>query len=147
MERTERVRIKINDCDIQRILFRNFAGAPDKYNPNGCMANFWVLLTEEKGRELEDERLNVRWKPNRDGDIEPRLQVFVRWDKVPPKIFQKTANTEILLDEDTVSSLDYADILHADIVLAPYEYDPDKPLKAYVSRARFTIEDENNWDD
>lgn len=147
MEAKEYKRVKILDKDVKAILFRNFAGAPDKYHANGCMPNFWVVLTDEKGQELEiEERLNIRWKPNRDGDLEPRLQVFVRWDKIPPKVFQKTGDKEIALDKDTVVGLDYAEISHVDLIISPNEYDPDKPKKSYLSRGRFTIVDED-WDD
>ena len=147
METNRTNRIKIKDSDIKAILFRNFAGAPDRYNPNGCMANFWIVLNDEdRAKELEDQRLNIRWKPNRDGDMEPRLQLFIRWDKKPPKIFQKAGDTEVLLNEDTVSALDYADILHADLILSPHEYDPVKPMKAYIHLARFVVEDED-WND
>ena len=77
MEPKEYKRVKISDKDIKAILFRNFAGAPDKYHTDGCMPNFWIVLTDEKGQDLElNERLNIRWKPNRDGDLEPRLQVL-----------------------------------------------------------------------
>ncbi len=146
MEPREYVRVKINDKDIKAILFRNFSGAPDKFNPTGCMANFWIVLTEDKGTELErEERLNVKWKPNRDGDLEPRLQIFVRWDKLPPKVFKKTADGEVQLNEDTIVELDYADIAHCDLVLSPNDYDPNKPKKAYLSRARFFIDDEEDW--
>jgi len=145
MEQKEYVRVKINDKDIKAILFRNFSGAPDRYHQDGCMANFWIVLADEdKAHELEtEEKLNIRWKPNRDGDLEPRLQIFVRWDKFPPKIFQKTGDKEIQLNEDTIVGLDYADIVHCDLVLAPNEYDPAKPKKAYLNRARFYVEEED----
>jgi len=147
MEPREYKRVKISDKDIKAILFRNFAGAPDKYHTDGCMPNFWIVLTDEKGQDLElNERLNIRWKPNHDGDLEPRLQVFVRWDKIPPKVFQKCGDKEVQLDEETVVGLDYADIAHADLILSPNEYDPAKPKKSYLSRGRFTVMEED-WDD
>lgn len=144
MERTGRPKIRIRDEEVKAILFRNFAGAPDRFNPNGTMGNFWVVLEEEKARELEEARLNIRWKPNRDGDLEPRLQIFVRWDKVPPMVVLKTSTSETVLDEDTVSCLDYADIIHVNLVLSPNEYDPTKPKKAYLSRGKFTIEEDED---
>ena len=48
MERTGRPKIRIRDEEVKAILFRNFAGAPDRFNPNGTMGNFWVVLEEEK---------------------------------------------------------------------------------------------------
>ena len=147
MEAKNRVRIHIKDEDIKDILFRNFSGGPDRYNPNGCMANFWIVLNDEDyAKSLEDKNLNVRWKPNRDGDLEPRLQLFMRWDKYPPVIFKKSGDQEIQLNETTLGTLDYDDIAHADIWISPNNYDPNKPAKSYIAKAKFYVEDDE-WDD
>ena len=133
--------IDISGDDIVDILFRNLSGAPDNFNRNGCTPNFWIVLKEEKAHELQSLGLNVRWKPNRDGDEEPRLQVFARYEPFPPKIYKVTSRNTTLLDEETVKQLDYDEIAHLDLVISPYHWENNgnQGVKAYISRAYFTI--------
>lgn len=133
--------IEIADEDIRDLIFRNFSGAPDNFNKNGCTPNVWVVLEDEKARELEAQGLNIKWKPNRDGDLEPRLQVFARYEPFPPKIYKVTSNNTTLLDRDTVGQLDYDDIIHVDLVISPYHWESNGTtgIKSYISKGYFTI--------
>ena len=136
--------VLISDNDIKTILFRNFAGKPDDYHKNGQTPNFWVVLEDEKAKELEAQGFNVRWKPNRDGDDEARLQIFVRFEPFPPKVFQITSGGSTLLDEDSIAALDYAELVKVDLVLAPYRYEVNgrKGVKAYLGKGYFTIQED-----
>lgn len=137
--------IDIEDKDIIKPLFRNLSGAPDAYNKNGCVPNFWIVLTEEKAKELEALGLNIRWKPNHDNDLEPRLQVFARYEPFPPKIYKVTSNNTTLLDQDTVKSLDYDEIQHIDLVISPYHWESNGKtgVKAYISKGYFVIAEDS----
>lgn len=136
--------VLIADDEIKTIIFRNFGGKPDEYHKDGQMPNFWVVLTDEKAKELEQMGFNVKWKPNRDGDEEGRLQIFVRFDPFPPKVFQITTAGSVLLDRESVVSLDYAELVKVDLVLAPYYYEIQgrTGIKAYLGKGYFTINED-----
>ena len=43
------------------LIYKNFAGAPDKFNKNGQMPNFSVIIPEEDVGYFRDElKLNVK---------------------------------------------------------------------------------------
>lgn len=133
--------IAIDSKDMTAIMFRNFSGKPDNFNPNGTMGNFTIGLTEEKGHELEEQGLNVRWRDTPDGDKEPRLKVFVRYENFPPKVYRIVDGDAALLDKESVELLDNDDISDADLIISPYAYEfgGRKGVKAYLYRGYFTV--------
>lgn len=153
-EQSARKLVYIEDEDIVRIMFRNFAGNPDKYHKNGVMPNFWIVLTEEKAKELINMGMNVKERENRDGDLEYRLQVFVRFDNFPPTVVKICGRRQIRLDEDMIADLDRDEIEKIDLAISPYHYEMEgrTGIKAYLNKGYFTIiEDEfdrrYNFDD
>ena len=136
--------VAIEDKDVKAIIFRNFSGQPDNFNPKGAMGNFTIILSESKAKELENNGLNVVYKENRDGDLEARLKIFVRFEHVPPKVYQITGKNTVELDETTIRCLDTAEIAKADLIVSPYNYDFNgrKGVKAYLSKGYFTIEED-----
>ena len=106
-----------------RIGFRNFGGQEGKYNPAG-RRNFCVFLEEELGKTLEDDGWNVRWLQPRDDQETPQayLQVAVNFDNVPPKMIMITSGGKTVLDEDSVSLLDWAEISEIDLIIRPYNW-------------------------
>jgi hypothetical protein len=133
--------VYVEDKDIVTILFRNFAGAPDKYHRNSQMPNFWVVLTPEKAQELIDEGLNVREKLNRDGDTEYRLQVFVNYGNFPPTVIKICGKVQTKLDEDTIADLDRDELEKVDLAISPYRwtFEDRDGVKAYLDKGYFTI--------
>lgn len=139
MIRAQRKRtISIKDQDIETILFRNFRGAPDRWNKDGGKRSFTVVPTEEKAAELEEAGLYVRWKDFEDGTSEPRLKVMVRFDNIPPKILMGTDPQRMLpLMEEDVGQLDNAELVSVDLVINPYRFE-DK-CTAYLQTGYFVI--------
>lgn len=111
------------------ILFSNFSGRPDKYNPNGGKRNFSIVLDPKIAQDLSDRGWHTRTlRPREEGD-EPTsyLNVNVRFDVRPPKVFMITdSGNKVALNEATIGELDYADIERVDVALNPYEYQPGK---------------------
>ena len=136
--------VLIGDDDIKTIIFRNFAGKPDDYHRDGQMPNFWVVLTDEKAHELEEQGFNIKWKANRDGDNEGRLQIFVRFDPFPPKVYQITTGGTTSLDQESIVALDFAELVKVDLVLSPYRYEVNgrAGVKAYLGKGYFTIQED-----
>lgn len=135
--------IKIENA---RIIFRNFSGKPGKYNNEGDR-NFCVLLDEASATDLLQEGWNVKYLQPKDPEDDPQayLQVAVRYSNIPPKIWVVTAKQKTLLDEDSVSMLDWAELANVDLIIRPYNYNVrgQEGVKAYVKTMYCTIyEDE-----
>lgn len=131
----------IEDKDIDAIIFRNFAGNPDRYHKNGTLPNFWLVFPKDVASALSNKGFNVREKIGRDGDPEYRLQVFVRFDNWPPEVYKVCGRKKLLLDEETIKSLDRAEIEHVDVTLSPYHYKTAERegVRAYLKVGYFTI--------
>lgn len=131
---------KIENIKVEnaRIVFRNFSGKPDKFNPQGGKRQFSLVIDDpEFANSLEEEGWNIkRFRPREDeeGDPGAYLPVKVSFDVRPPHIYLCTGKSKTLLNEETVGSLDYADISGVDIVVSPYEYEVrgNKGIAAYV---------------
>lgn len=131
-----------------KILFRNFSGKEGRYNPAG-RRNFTVLLSHDMAEKLERDGWNVRYLEPRDdtSDVQPCLQVSVRYDNYPPKIALVTSHGISILDEETVGTLDLAEIENVDLTISPYKWSVgDKTgIKAFAKTMYVTIA-EDPWE-
>lgn len=115
----------ILQIDDARIIFRNFAGAPSKYNREGDRNFAVVIPNEDIADALVAEGWNVKIKPPvDDGDV-PRmnLPVKIKFNDRGPAVYLKTGNARVKLDEDSVGCLDNIDILSVDMDVRPYDWE------------------------
>lgn len=128
------------------IIFKNFSGSEGRYNREG-RKNFCVIIEDEAtANELKRTGWNIKTLSSRNGE-EPStyyLKVDVSYDYFPPKIFIVTKKSKTLLDAESISALDYADIKNVDIVIRPYcwEVNGNTGIKAYVKTMYVVIEED-----
>ena len=114
--------------DNARIIYRNFAGAPSKFNREGDR-NFAVVIDDQDIAEaLTEKGWNVKIKPPREEGDEPFmfLPVKVKFNDRGPKVYLQNSlggRNRVTLDEDTVGILDNVDITNVDLDIRPYDWD------------------------
>lgn len=138
--------IKIENA---RLVFRNFSGKPDKFNPQGGKRGFSVVIEDPSfAEELKREGWNIKQFNKRDDEEEEPehfIDVKVSYGNVSPHIYLCTKRNKTLLTEETIGSLDYAEISKVDIVIRPYHYEVrgNSGISAYVKTMYVTVvEDE-----
>lgn len=145
--------IKFFDVDGRNMRFRNFAGKAGKYNAEGDR-NFCLLLNPEVAAEMAADGFNIKYLKPRDEEEDPvpyiqiKLKYYSRSGERlrPPKIVLLTKKGKTQLDEDSVNTLDWAEIEKFDIAINPREYNNIQGrsgVSAYLKTLYVTIvEDE-----
>ena len=133
-----------------RIIFRNFAGKEGQYNREGDR-NFAVLLDDKIATAMAEDNWNVKWLKPRENDGEEEVEapqaylpISVNFKGRPPRIVLITSRGRTNLDELSVETLDWVDIINVDLIVRPYEWTVnDKTgIKAYLQSIYVTIEED-----
>ena len=115
----------ILQIDDARIVYRNFSGAPFKFNREGDR-NFAVIIeTQEQADALIEEGWNVKIKAPRDEGEDPfiYLPVKIKFNDRGPSVYLRSGKAMRKLSEDTVDVLDNVDILSVSMDLRPYDWE------------------------
>lgn len=133
-----------------RIIFRNFRGEAGKFNQAGTR-NFGVILPPEVVEPMTTDGWNVKLLEPREED-RGEGELPVAWLPVeaaftkgrPPQCVLITERGRTNLTEETVSTLDYADITNVDMIVNPSTYDVNgrSGVKAYLKSIYVTIEED-----
>ena len=132
-----------------RLVFRNFTGKEGPFNQEGAR-NFGVILPDDVAEAMLADGWNVKYLEPRDEDEgeerTPWLPVKVGYGKGrPPKITTiNDLGKKTTLNEETVETLDWADITNVDLIVRPYHYDVQgrEGISAYVQTMYITVEED-----
>lgn len=130
-----------------KIMFTNFRGEKSRYNPTG-MKNFCVVIEDpQQAQQLAEDGWNVRiLAPREEGD-KPKhyINVTVRFDILPPKVVLVTRKNKTPLNDETIATLDHAEIVNIDLTIRPriwHDDDGNTKVKAYLKTMYVTIEED-----
>lgn len=143
-------RIKNIVMEGARIIFRNFAGKGDKFNPQG-RRTFGLIIDREDAAALEEEGWHIKCLKQRDDEEAPQpyLPVRVSFASAAPAMYLVTRKKKTLLTEDTVSMLDNAELENVDVVISPYHWtmpNGDSGITAYLKTGYFKIVEDAFYD-
>lgn len=116
---------EILQIDDARIIYRNFTGAPSKFNREGDRNFALVIPDEEIADELAREGWNVKIKPARDEGDTPfmYLPVKVKFNDRGPAVYLNSGSRVNKLTEDMIDILDNIDIAGIDMDIRPYDWE------------------------
>ena len=138
-------RIEFENVSGRDILFRNFSGAELKYNQAG-KRNFCMIVDDETAEELRARGFNVKTRKRADTEEEYSfLKININFNSNrPPQINQVTSRGGMSrLTEETIDSLDYAEIISANIAISPYDREKNGQCTAWLNELLVEIEDES----
>lgn len=140
----------ILQIDDARIIFRNFSGAPSKFNREGDR-NFAVIIPEQEIADaLIAEGWNVKIKPPREDGDTPfmYLPVKIKFNDRGPRVYLKSGSNIIRLDEESISCLDNVDIISVDLDIKPYDWNVNgmEGRTAYLQSIQVTQEVDRFYD-
>lgn len=140
----------ILQIDDARIIFRNFSGAPSKFNREGDR-NFAVIIPEQEIADaLIADGWNVKIKPPREDGDTPfmYLPVKIKFNDRGPRVYLKSGSNIIRLDEESISCLDNVDIISVDLDIRPYDWNVNgmEGRTAYLQSIQVTQEVDRFYD-
>ena len=125
-----------------RIIFRNFAGKASRFNAAGAR-NFCVIIPEDKVEEMVNDGWNIkRLRPRDEDELPPAyIQVSLSFSNYPPKVWLIAGKSKTMLDDETIASLDYAEIENVDLIIRPYTWEVrgETGKKAYLKKMYVTV--------
>jgi len=125
VKRAQLARRDITLKNVQ-IVYKNFEGRSDDFNPDGGKRSFHVLLDPPTASVLEAQGYNVKRKPplEEGGEEFIHLKIVVNFKGRPPTIalISRNKGTRNTLDADTAELADHAEFDRIDLTISPYDW-------------------------
>lgn len=136
---------RLNNLTIEnaRIFFKDFSAAGPF--AGGTKRTFCVEIPEEMVPDLQRDGWNVKSRESRnDPDaVTWYLKVEASYRARPPKVvcIPNITRRKVFLNEQTIDSLDYVEILSVDLTINPYVWEAtgNTGVKAYLGTMYVTI--------
>ena len=108
--------IKIENA---KIMFRDFAGKVDEYNPTG-KRSFCVILDEDMAQQFQDDGFNIKVTKPKNADYFPvkYLKVNVSYKVSAPLVRCYFGNKYRDYSENTLMAIDHMNFENVDLVLS-----------------------------
>lgn len=129
-----------------RIFFKDFSASGPF--AGGTKRTFCVEIPEDMVPELERDDWNVKTRESRnDPDaVIHYIKVEASYRSRPPKIvcIPNLTRRKVYINEQTIDSLDYVEILNVDLTINPYvwEANGNTGVKAYLGTMYVTISED-----
>lgn len=128
-----------------RLIWRNFSGLETVVKPAGTKT-FSVVLDKKIADQMATDGWNVKCKIPDEEDAEEfcHIEVTVGYKIRPPLIVVITESGRMTLNEETVGTLDWAEIRNADLIARGYMWNVNgkSGVKAYLQSLYVTIEED-----
>lgn len=125
VKRAQLARRDITLKNVQ-IIYKNFEGRADTFNPQGGKRTFHVLLDPATADILETQGFNIKRKPplEEGGEEFIHMKVVVNFKGRPPTIalISKSKGTRNTLDAETAELADHAEFERIDMTISPYDW-------------------------
>lgn len=133
----------LNNAELR---FRNFTGTAGQYNAEG-QRNFCVLLDEGVAQAMAADGWNVKYLKPRDPEDSPQAYIKIKLNfngPRPPKIWLINSRGRLMVPEDMVSILDWAEFSKVDLIISPYRWDinGNQGVTAYLKTLFATIKED-----
>lgn len=109
--------------DDAHIMFRNFSGAPDKFNALGGKRYFHAVIPPQLVATLEEQGYNIKYlKPREEGDLPTaHLKISINTEgRQPPKVYVVNSKGRRQLTPEMFPMLDWADFGRIDLIWNRY---------------------------
>jgi hypothetical protein len=127
-----------------RLVFKNFSGEERRYNAEG-KRNFCVILPQNVAEDMDADGWNIKTLTSRDEDEQDAsfIKVNVNYNSGrPPRVVVLAGRNRTTLTEETVGSLDWAEITNVDLTISPFvrEDNGEVSVTAYLKTMYVTID-------
>lgn len=132
-----------------KIIFRNFSGKPSKFTPEGRRTFSVVIDDSDLINSLSNDGWLLKPLKKRDEDEQQNyhlpVTVFYGNPRFPVQVVMISGNKRTYLDESTIGTVDWADIIKVDLTIRPRPYDNiagRSGVKAYLKTMIVTIRED-----
>ncbi len=131
------------DFEDATIIFKNFDAKPTRFNKQGGKPGFSLSLDPDLADALVSDGWGVKsWTPKDSDEPVLHLPIKINFDYKPPKIklINSTGMTDIT--EDTIATLQYAEIKSVDMCVNGKWYEDGGYYTAYLDHMYVTIRED-----